>query len=202
MTQQKPFKTSVARRRYRRKWYRRNRASVIAKESARYHGNRSEILRLRRQRYPANRRRILAQCKASRLRRLEAVRAYDRNRAQFPHRKANGHRWYMSNRELCLLRASESWRRNRAAHLARVKLRRARLRGATVADCTARILFIKSRRRKCFHCKRTLPKDKITIDHLVPLTRGGKHAPGNLVPSCKSCNSSKGNKLVSEWKPN
>ncbi|WP_203620386.1 HNH endonuclease [Streptomyces sp. SID8499] len=38
-----------------------------------------------------------------------------------------------------------------------------------------------------------------TVDHVIPLSRGGQHAEGNLVPACKSCNSSKGDKLLIEW---
>lgn len=37
------------------------------------------------------------------------------------------------------------------------------------------------------------------IDHVVPLSRGGTNHEDNLVPACKSCNSSKGTKLLSEW---
>ena len=41
--------------------------------------------------------------------------------------------------------------------------------------------------------------ERITLDHIVPLSRGGNHSLGNLQPLCFSCNSSKGNKLMSEW---
>lgn len=40
----------------------------------------------------------------------------------------------------------------------------------------------------------------LTQDHVIPLSRGGQDEIGNVVPACKSCNSSKGNKLLSEWK--
>lgn len=39
-----------------------------------------------------------------------------------------------------------------------------------------------------------------TVDHVLPLNRGGRHSEGNLVPACRSCNSSKGDKLLIEWK--
>ncbi len=38
------------------------------------------------------------------------------------------------------------------------------------------------------------------FDHVVPLARGGRHAIGNLVPSCATCNLSKGSKLLAEWR--
>ena len=38
-----------------------------------------------------------------------------------------------------------------------------------------------------------------TIDHVVPLVRGGSNHEGNLAPACRTCNSSKGALLVVEW---
>jgi 5-methylcytosine-specific restriction endonuclease McrA len=37
------------------------------------------------------------------------------------------------------------------------------------------------------------------IDHVVPLARGGSNWPANLRPACLYCNSSKGDRLLSEW---
>jgi 5-methylcytosine-specific restriction endonuclease McrA len=48
----------------------------------------------------------------------------------------------------------------------------------------------------CFFCT----KKADTIEHLIPLTRGGTHGIGNLVAACRSCNSSKRNKFLMEWK--
>lgn len=41
--------------------------------------------------------------------------------------------------------------------------------------------------------------DNITIDHIVPLSRDGRHEASNLAPACFSCNSSKSDRLLSEW---
>lgn len=38
------------------------------------------------------------------------------------------------------------------------------------------------------------------LDHVVPLARGGRHSIGNLLPACRFCNSSKGARLLVEWK--
>lgn len=38
------------------------------------------------------------------------------------------------------------------------------------------------------------------VDHVVPVTRGGSNAPDNLCVACKPCNSSKGDRLLSEWR--
>jgi len=42
--------------------------------------------------------------------------------------------------------------------------------------------------------------DNITADHIIPVTRGGTHSIGNLTSACKSCNSSKRDSLLMEWK--
>lgn len=41
----------------------------------------------------------------------------------------------------------------------------------------------------CHHCGGKFPPKELTMDHLVPVIRGGKSNKGNLVPSCKDCNS-------------
>lgn len=51
-------------------------------------------------------------------------------------------------------------------------------------------------KQRCFYCGEAGG----TIDHVIPLSRGGSHAIGNLVPACRTCNLSKGKKLIVEWK--
>ncbi len=51
----------------------------------------------------------------------------------------------------------------------------------------------------CFYCSRKFKFNNLTMDHLVPLARGGKSTKDNLVPSCKSCNSKKKSMLPLEW---
>ncbi|MDD2878478.1 MAG: HNH endonuclease [Acidiphilium sp.] len=52
---------------------------------------------------------------------------------------------------------------------------------------------------KCYYCGDTLNKEK-DIEHIIPLSRNGKNAPGNIVMSCHSCNVRKHAKIYShEW---
>ncbi len=48
----------------------------------------------------------------------------------------------------------------------------------------------------CFYCGRTMTLSignrRATIDHRVPLSRGGRHDPDNLVAACYRCNQWKG----------
>jgi len=43
----------------------------------------------------------------------------------------------------------------------------------------------------CHYCeKKFAPKD-LTMDHVVPLARGGTSTQGNIVPACRECNRDK-----------
>lgn len=50
---------------------------------------------------------------------------------------------------------------------------------------------------RCFYCGSHEP---MTIDHIIPLARGGRHTIGNVLPACKSCNCSKQERLIIEWR--
>jgi 5-methylcytosine-specific restriction endonuclease McrA len=54
---------------------------------------------------------------------------------------------------------------------------------------------------KCHYCGKQVPPKDLTMDHLVPLARGGRSTKGNLVAACKECNTSKRSKLAFEWEP-
>ena len=51
----------------------------------------------------------------------------------------------------------------------------------------------------CYYCETQTPARQLTMDHLVPLARGGRSVKSNLVPCCKSCNTQKKNLLTIEW---
>jgi 5-methylcytosine-specific restriction endonuclease McrA len=44
---------------------------------------------------------------------------------------------------------------------------------------------------KCFYCQVELNLSLATLDHVVPLSRGGETKKGNVVVSCKDCNTKK-----------
>ncbi|MBX9703343.1 MAG: HNH endonuclease [Silvanigrellaceae bacterium] len=44
----------------------------------------------------------------------------------------------------------------------------------------------------CYYCKNKFPHKEFTMDHIVPLSRGGTTTPGNVVPACRPCNQTKG----------
>ena len=50
---------------------------------------------------------------------------------------------------------------------------------------------------KCYNCGST---ENQSIDHRIPISRNGEHGIGNLMTLCRSCNASKKNKTIMEWK--
>lgn len=50
---------------------------------------------------------------------------------------------------------------------------------------------------RCAYCT---SDDPLTVDHVVPLSRGGRHTIGNVLPACRSCNSAKQDKFLVEWR--
>ncbi|MBK9321921.1 MAG: HNH endonuclease [Bdellovibrionaceae bacterium] len=50
----------------------------------------------------------------------------------------------------------------------------------------------------CYHCGQKFKPSELTMDHVIPIARGGKSNKKNCVPSCKDCNSKKGYKMSVE----
>ncbi len=51
----------------------------------------------------------------------------------------------------------------------------------------------------CHYCGRGFPPGELTMDHVIPLIRGGKTVKSNLVPCCEECNAKKKYLLPVEW---
>ncbi len=51
----------------------------------------------------------------------------------------------------------------------------------------------------CFYCQKKVFPKELTMDHVVPVSRGGKSTRGNVVCSCKECNNIKKQMLPVEW---
>jgi 5-methylcytosine-specific restriction endonuclease McrA len=79
--------------------------------------------------------------------------------------------------------------------------RQAVKRGATsVVHVVPREIFDRDQWR-CHICRRKLSADvtwphprSASVDHLVPLSKGGEHSPENVETACLQCNISKGNR--------
>jgi 5-methylcytosine-specific restriction enzyme A len=52
---------------------------------------------------------------------------------------------------------------------------------------------------RCHYCGALLSPKELTMDHLVPLSMGGRSTRDNLVPSCKDCNNKKKSMMPLDW---
>lgn len=43
----------------------------------------------------------------------------------------------------------------------------------------------------CHYCQKKFRPEELTMDHIVPVARGGTSTPGNVVAACKACNATK-----------
>lgn len=82
--------------------------------------------------------------------------------------------------------------RRKAHHLRRARLAGSNSPGVTPAEWTA---IVDAYDGRCAYC----PQPGATVDHVIPISRGGQDAPDNVVPACLSCNSSKNDTPLAEW---
>jgi 5-methylcytosine-specific restriction endonuclease McrA len=54
-------------------------------------------------------------------------------------------------------------------------------------------------RGECYYCDKQFPPKELTLDHIVPVSRGGRTTKGNCVPCCKECNNRKQALTPVEW---
>lgn len=60
--------------------------------------------------------------------------------------------------------------------------------------------WLRLQRRLDFRCVYCGERRPLSMDHVVPLIRGGRHSIGNIVPACMPCNASKNGRYITEWR--
>lgn len=101
--------------------------------------------------------------------------------------------WMKNNRDRMNVAYKKWYVKNQPA-LREASLRRRELYGAsefTQEDWNSILDYFNY---SCAYCLRL--DVELTMDHMVPVSRGGEHTKENIVPSCKSCNSTKGDRSI------
>ncbi len=100
-------------------------------------------------------------------------------------------KWYAKNETKVKAHSRNYYKANKAKIRAKKHRRRALVASAS-GSYTAKewIALCRKYGNKCLACG----SSEITVDHVVPLSKGGTNCIDNLQPLCSSCNSSKGTK--------
>jgi 5-methylcytosine-specific restriction endonuclease McrA len=69
----------------------------------------------------------------------------------------------------------------------------------TLTSSVLRMLF--GATSHCTYCMEEMGSRDKTLDHMIPLSRGGAHSLLNVTVCCRSCNLAKRAKTPDEWKP-
>jgi 5-methylcytosine-specific restriction endonuclease McrA len=132
------------------------------------------------------------QCKTCRKQRV--MESFERHKDK---RVAEQREYYQRNRER-LIAGAVQWARDnpeRAALTARLKKQRRRAAGVLTAEEWLQILD--QHGHQCLACGIDGP---LTIDHIVPVSKGGPNMADNVQPLCGPCNSSKGTNTI-DYRP-
>lgn len=151
-----------------RDWYRRHRAK--RREQAKHQYRKERKLKLEQQR--ARRRRY-----------------YWRNRDRINEKRRR--RW-ARNPGLFRAREKQRYRKRRVERIVQqrnIQARRAGAKGQITPDQWRRLL--KRHNFRCFYCGIKLTTANRTLDHKIPLSRGGTNTIRNVVPACRPCNNRK-----------
>ena len=107
-------------------------------------------------------------------------------------------KWYLANRGRVSARARAYREANRARYATYAATRRARLANAGGSFTSEEWQALIDRYAgRCAYCGAA--SDELTVDHVVPLSKGGSNAIENIVPACFSCNSAKHTKPAWEF---
>jgi len=105
----------------------------------------------------------------------------------------------MSKNGLCRAHQREADRERYANDAAHRERRRAhaseRKRGVERVPAEAKEMLLELFDGGCAYCDQSAD----TWDHVVPVSKGGKTVPGNILPSCVVCNSSKRARDMEKW---
>lgn len=151
-------------RQQKRRYYVRHREEIAKKNKIRY---------LKNKRDPVKYAKELERC------RRKALVWRNRNLQKA---RDNFKKWAKANPERVRIRSLKGQRVRRA---------RKSIGSHTVGQWLARVAFYGWR---CVYCNASLTVQSLTKDHRIAISKGGTDFSSNLVPACRACNSSKGNR--------
>ena len=133
----------------------------------------------------------------------DATRGQMNRRANFllneERERESNRKWSNSNQEVVTKRTRE-WRQSNPERARFHELNRERRLHATPKELIPSNQALADWKelygQSCCYCGTT---GKLSLEHIIPISRGGLHTLSNILWACKSCNSSKGNDTFIIW---
>jgi len=163
---------------YQKQYYEDNKEKVLMKSKLWYENNKDSVAIQSKQYYESNKERIAKQSKQyykeNREERLEYSKQYSKeNRVRY---RQHWQKYMMKKNELTCTLTIKQW--------GKIK---------------------KYFNNSCAYCGMTEEEhymiygEQLHQDHFIPLSKGGGYKVSNIIPACRSCNSSKHNNFFNDW---
>jgi 5-methylcytosine-specific restriction endonuclease McrA len=176
---------------WKRAYYNEYKKEILLEQKIRYIKNKDTINRRTRAYYYKNKKKCLDRAKIWTSKNKLKMQQYKKRWSQ-----DHWQQYYMEHREEMLSR-NKLWviaHRDKKRHLCKDRCHRIRANGGkfTLNEWTK---IKKKYFFTCLKCHKREPQIRLTIDHIIPLSKGGKHERTNIQPLCQRCNSKKGTKV-------
>jgi len=184
-----------------RKWRSENPDKLKAAMKAWAQKNKDKVNAASRKYRKQNQEKRRITCKINRIKSRDQRREYNRKWTLLNHEHVLKRRRILRQKNFRQYREAGKRQRKANPHKYReaVRRRRAIMANCTVENCSTAVKKLLSS-RNCYWCWTEFDLiNRPEIEHVVPINRGGQHAPNNLVASCASCNRSKSDRLYWEW---
>ena len=197
---------SIDKSTYHKHYYLLHKERLKARARERHTCQRDSILVQKRERYHRNRESILAKSRLYQKTHRPAIRAQRQRRVLTVQQQKSEKEWrkaYYNRHKKKIIAKNVSYHRTHPevrkrwrqkhpeAALAHYQRRRAAKRGASCTLTRNQWRIIKETfKHCCAYCGKK--GEKLTQDHITPLSKEGEHTMSNVVPACRSCNSKKG----------
>jgi len=188
--------------RERKRKYREENREAISVKSKLYRDDNKEIISERnKEKYLSNRESV-----------IEKVKEYRNNNKEIV--STRKHRHYVKNKESILTKQKayyslnkcwiskrgKTYRKTHQVERRIIEQKRQSIKRKLPSTLTSE-QWDKAKRHfgnRCSYCNN---EAKLAQDHFVPLSKGGEYTKDNIIPACKSCNSSKNDSLFATWFP-
>jgi len=178
---------------HKKKNYEKNKEQIIKKSKEYYYKNKEVIIERVKIYYSANKSKIKKSAKKYFKENMKLIQCRDRKRYRKNKKVVLERRkeYYSKNKEKITKykKAYSQTEKGKAISRNKTNKRRAKYKNGDVT--TDELLQLYARVKKCYWCEKKLSKNKIHMDHYVPLSKGGLHTISNIVLSCPRCNLSK-----------